>query len=322
MALIKDNDIATFRKYVRMNFTATAVKSMPDLDAAERKFLYPILTEEVFDVLQAQVTGNAVTWTKLLNLCRAAVAPLAMWLDLPFMQTQLSDSGLKTTSTENTQAAHQWEYREVEKALISKGMEALEDLIKHLIKDGATYSWDNADTKESFFRTGGDFSPDYVYLHYPHLTFQQLKTLVREVERQIVKPIIGEDFFVELRDKVSPTADEKKAIELIKNAIAQLTIVRAVDRMPVKITPYGLMATLQSNTEAAPDAPADKEQLSILRNAASTEGNKHLVDLIEHLNKNASTEVFSNYYASTYYTAPVVADTTDYNLLRTSICVL
>lgn len=319
--LINETDIVTLRKYVRMNFTATAVKSMPDLDTAERKFLVPILTEDVYDALQLQVTTGPITWTKLLNLCRAAVAPLAVWLDLPFIQTQLSDGGLKTTSTDNTQAAHQWEYREIERALVNKGMAALEDLIKHLLKDGATYSWSNDDTKESFFRTSDDLHPRYVFLSQPNLTFQQLKPLIREVEDHFVKPTIGDSFFNELRDKTTISAQEYVAIELIKKMVAQFTIVRAVERMPVKITPYGLMASLQNSTDGNTEKPAADVQLDALRNSAEREGNSYHQQLMEHLNKLASASVFATYFGSTYYTAPTTAKL-DRNYYRTGIVAL
>lgn len=301
MPLIKDNDIVTLRRYVRMNFTATAVKSMPDMDAAERKFLVPILTQPVFDALQLQVDAITITWTSLLSLCRAAAAPLAVWLDLPFMQAQISDRGL--SSDDN--AAHQWEFVRVETALVNKGMAALEDLIEHLIVSGSTYNWANAESKESFIRTGNEFSK-YVYLHQPNLTFQQLKPLMREVEDHYLKAAIGEEFFIELRDNVSPSLQEKAVIQLIKKVIAQFTVVRAVERMPVKITPNGLMAMLQNNTEGNLETPAAGSQLDRLMKSANREGNAYQMALMQVLNKSASETIFKTFYDSVYYTAPIV----------------
>jgi hypothetical protein len=258
--LIKNNDITTLRRYVKMSFTASAVQSMPDLDAAERKFLIPILTQPVYDALQLQVDNNAITWTSLLNICRAAAAPLAVWLDLPFYQASIEDGGVKTTSSEYKQAAHQWEYREIEKALVNKGMAALEDLINHLIANAATYSWTNAEATESFIRTGTEFNK-IIFLNQPNLTFQQLKPLMVEVEDHFIRGSIGDDLFEYLRDVTDPTPEEKTAITLIKKAIANYTVVRAVERLPVKITPAGLMASLQNGTEGNVDKPAADNQL-------------------------------------------------------------
>jgi hypothetical protein len=304
MSLIKDNDIVTLRKYVKISFTTTAVKSMPDIDAAERKFLIPILTQEVFDALQGKVDNNDAAWNTLLNICRAAIAPLAVWLDLPFYQASLEDGGLKTTHSDNKQAAHQWEYNRVETALVNKGMAALEDLIEHLLKQGDTYDWEDNKDELCIFRTGTEFSK-FVYLNQPNLTFQQLRPLVKEVEDHFIKSAIGDDFYTELLKLAEPKNENKIAIQLIKKAVANYTVVRAVERLPVKITPNGLMATLQDNSEAFnAEAPAKDKSLMILMNSAQREGDAYHVQLMNYVNRTASPEVFETFYDSEFYKPP------------------
>lgn len=307
MSLINDNDITTLRRYVRMSFTATPLKSMPDLDAAERKFLIPVLTQPVFDVLQAQVAGNSITWTTLLNLCRAVICPLAVYLDLPFLQASIEDGGLKTTHSDNKQAAHQWEYNKVRDALVEKGMAALEDLIDHLLISGATYNWSNDETKANIFRTGKDLSPRYISLHMPNVTFQYLKPLLNEVEDHFIRASIGDDTFETLRDISNPSAAEKVAMQLIKKCVAQYLLVRAVERMPVKITPHGLMSTLESSDggEFQSNKTASETSLLRLMQAAQREGDAYHLQLKDHLNKHANATVFATYYNSEYYKAPV-----------------
>jgi len=317
--LIKENDITTLRRYVKMSFTATAVKSMPDIDAAERKFLIPILTQPVFNALQAEVDANDATWSTLLNLCRAAIAPLALWLDLPFMQASIEDGGIKTTHSDNKEAAHQWEYRQIETALVNKGMAALEDLIDHLLVNGSNYEWQDRADDNSIFRTGKDFSR-YVYLHQPNLTFQQLKPLVKEVEDHFIRPAIGDAFYNSLALLSTPGEGEIKAIQLIKKAVANYTVVRAVERLPVKITPYGLMASLQNNTEGKADAPAKDNQLSLLMTSSQREADAYLFQLMEYLNKTASALVFNTFFTSAYYI--IRLNKIDGNYLRKGVCAL
>lgn len=228
------------------------------------------------------------------------------------MQAQLSDGGLKSDDN----AAHQWEFARVEAALVNKGMAALEDLIEHLLMSGGAYSWANASTKESFFRTGNEFS-QYVYLHQPNLTFQQLKPLIREVEDHYIKAAIGDDFFAELRDKVNPSVAEMSAIRLIKKVIAQFTVVRAVERMPVKITPNGLMAMIQTNSEGHPETPAEGSQLDRLMKSGNREGNAYQMELMQLLNKYASLSVFTTFFNSEYYRQP--AETAENNFYRRGV---
>jgi hypothetical protein len=317
--LIKNNDIVTLKKYVKVNFTATAQMSMPDIDAAERKYLLPILTRPVYTVLQGQVDANTITWNILLNLCRAAIAPLAVLLDLPFLQTQISDGGLKSTG--GSDSPHQWEYLKVEKALANKGMAALENLIEHLIESAATYEWENPAVKESFIKTGNEFSK-YATLEQPNLTFQQLKPLLKEAEDHFIIPAIGQQFFNELRDSVNPSAEEQQAILLIKKALVQYTLVRAIERLPVRITPNGLMASILENSEAFNSEPAaGKDKLIMLMQAAQREGDAYHIQLIEHLNTNANPGVFKTFFESKLYKAPAT-QTQDANYFRNGVCAL
>lgn len=306
MALIKENDIVTLRKYVKMSFTTSAVNSMPDLESAERDYLLPIVGTDVYQDLLQQVADNNILWPALLTLCRAAIAPLAVWADLPFMQASIEDGGIKTTFSDHKQAAHQWEYKEIEQALINKGSKILDQLIEHLLIHGAGYGWVNADTTASFFRTGSDFSK-YAPIHQANLTFQQLKPLIAEVEDHFIRAAIGNDFFEELRDKQAFTQQEKYAYTLIKKATAQYTIVRAAERLPVKITPYGLLATIENaSRETRPATPAAGDQMALLLQSAQREGDSYHVQLKNFLNLNASATLFTTYFTSSYYSAPVV----------------
>lgn len=306
MPLIKDNDIVTLRKYVKMSFTTTAVNSMPDLDSAEREYLVPILGSEIYNALVLQVENDNITWNALLTLCRAAIAPLAVWADLPFMQASIEDSGIKTTHSDHKEAAHQWEYKEIEQALINKGSKILDQLIEHLLIRGADYGWNNADTKSSYFRTGSDFNK-YASIYQANLTFQQLKPLIAEVEDHFMRAALGDAFFEELRDNAQPNQQEKYAYELIKKAIAQFTIVRAVERLPVKITPYGLLATIENaSRETRPATPATTDQITLLLQSAQREGDSYQIQLMAYLNVKASASLFASFFNSTYYTKPTV----------------
>lgn len=308
MPLIKDNDIVTLRKYVKMSFTTTSVNSMPDLDGAEREYLIPILGDEVYAELDDQVQTNTVTWGSLLNLCRAAIAPLAVYSDLPFMQASIEDGGIRTTATDHKQPVHQWEYKNIQQALLDKGSKALDQLIQHLLEKGDDYGWDNADTKASYFRTGADFNK-YAPIYQPNVTFQQLKPLIAEVEDHFIRAAIGDAFFEELRDKANPGKEEKYVYVLIKKAIANYTILRAVERLPVKITSYGLLATIENTSrESMPVTPAGSEQLNILMQSAQREGDSYHIQFMQFLNATAaaSDTVFTTFKNSTYYKPPVV----------------
>jgi hypothetical protein len=295
MALI--NDLATLRKFVKFAFTTTE-KNLPDIAGAEREYLLPILGLELLQKLRDQVTGNNITWPFLIELCRAVIAPLAFYNDLSLIQTSIEDSGLKTTSSDHKEAAHQWEYKEVQATLVGKGSKALEMLIDHLVAKGSDYNWTDLSVEKLIFKTGKEFA-QFVYLNQPNLTFHQLKPLVAEVQDHFIKSGIGEDLFENLITASNPSTEEKKAILLIKKTVANYTIARATERLPVKITPAGVLVSLDSEYA---NATAGDTRLSALEASSMRDGESYYLQLKEYLNKAASATVFKEYFNSELYT--------------------
>ena len=77
--------------------------------------------------------------------------------------------------------------------------------------------------------------------------------------------------------------------------------------MPVKITPNGLMATLQTNSEAVnKDVPAKDNALERMEKSARRDGDAYHVELLSHLNKKASSNLFKKYFESEHYKPIVV----------------
>ena len=317
MPLIKD--IATFKRYVKYNFTSTTT-ALPDTAPAERKFVLPFLGNTLYASLQSQVDANNITNTALLDIVRAAAAPLSVLMDLPLLQTQLGDTGLRTLLSEQTQAAHRWEYNEVKAMLEEKGMQALEDLLNHLEANAQTYEWELPVQFVLLFKTGSEFKK-YYPLQYPARTFMMLQPLIEEVEELFIKPSIGAAFFEELRDEANAEDELLAAQKYMKRCVANLTVMRAMEKLPVRLTPYGLLVTLDS----APDQPyqgdgtASTQQMGLQHAAVKRDGESYLNKLVAYLNEKASEDLFETYYGSEYYKAPSTETKVNPNINRKGI---
>lgn len=293
-------DIATLRKYVRISYTAANEKNLPDIGSAERQFLIPVLGMQLYAALDASIntppTENAGTWAQLLDFCRAAVAPLAVWLELPFMQVQLEDGGLKTTRTEYKEAAHQWEFIKVESALLDKGSKALEFILEYLPTQKEIFNWSYQGEK-TFIRTGRELSK-FVSIDQPNLTFQLMQPILSEVQDHYIINAIGEPFFNYLNSlDTIERPEEKKAATLLKKAIAHYSIARAAERLPVRITRNGLMATLEnSSTESNAPTTAKAAQIDALKTNSESLANAYLLQLLDYLNTTATAETFTAFF--------------------------
>lgn len=295
--------------------------NIADMITAELMYIKPILGKDLYAALSEEPDGAPGLLVKV----QRALAPLAYFLYLPNIQTQITDKGLATSDSNNMTAAHKWEYEAKRDALEAQGCFALEDLLEYLNDPdvAADLNWTIPDEYNLIFKTGTEFNK-YFPLYQPYRTFFSMRPLLQMVQDQILIATIGEDFFIEMRDLALPedkttwSADEKKqaaALLLLKRAAAFYTIVIAVDQLPVKISNNGFTVSLRDAVDKPnpQEQTAPNTQLYNLQKSAMRSADAYLVQLSDYLNANANDTLFATYKASSYYTAPAAADNTDPN---------
>ncbi|MCK9402919.1 MAG: hypothetical protein M0Q26_05940 [Chitinophagaceae bacterium] len=303
MALI--TTIAQVQSYLRVRYTNSNA-TLPDIGAAEDRFIRPLIGQTLYDALVVAQAGNATAvMTSLLDKVRRAVVALAYWQDLPTLHVQIGELGVVVTKSENLDAAHRWEFENLREALAIKSCAALEVLLEYLFLNKTVLNWAAPDEVKTIIKTGSDFTR-YFTVYQPNRTFMVLLPLVKQVEDEFVRTLIGDTFFELLRDKSEPTTEEKRAIELLKKAVSHLTINKAVLLLPTRISVDGFTVSLTNNTDQinqgqhlAPDGI-----LGRLADTSGETGHDYLVKLKDYLDTTASAQVFSAYRASDYYTAP------------------
>lgn len=299
--------ITTLKKYLRVTFTSTTENGLPNMVRADRKYLVPVLGQSVYDALMVKVTANNVgDWDTLLDICRSYVAPMAMLLDLPSIHVQITDSGVKKTTSNNLENAFRWEYLELKNALEIQAAEALDDLWQHLFDNKLKYSWVSTNIKGTIITTATEFKKYYTPLQHSYRCFTAMQPVMITIQDHIINEAITNEFFEYLRDKSTPTDIEKVAIDLLKKAAAFLTIMASIDQLSVKISANGFTVLLHDAADSPykGDGATTPENLSLFRSSMENIGYGYLQQLKDHLNKNASADEMPLYFNSSKYTAP------------------
>lgn len=294
------------REFVRVNYS-NSDSSLPNVRAAEERYLVPIIGQEQYDLLIAPGMQDE----RLLYYCRAVVAPLAYLSDLAFIQSQITDAGIHTLDTDNQKASHRWEYLELKDGLADMGALAQEALLRYLFTKKTDYpQWVESHEYKQFtglvVSTGYEFST-YFNLHQPHRIFWHLRPLIKKVQDITIIPLIGATFLKSLLSLNAPSEIEAEALRLLKSATAQLTIVMACREMAVRIGEHGftvLMAAGNVEHVMHSNQQATDSQIAELRNSLDVSGKDYLLKLQELLNGAASPSVFPEYYSSKYYRDP------------------
>lgn len=213
------NSIAQYKKYVGVSFTSTTEQGLPNFESADRKYILPVLGQTVYDTLTTQIQNGNVTWSILLDIVRSYVAPMATLDTLATKHIKLTDSGVKKTTGETLENVFRWEFEKLEDTLKKDAAQALDDLWKHLIESGSTYSWENPIKTTSPIKTGDDFKKVYPVVHHVYRIFPMLIPIMETVMDQHILPSIGETFYDALITNNTPNDDEKAAVVLIKKQL-------------------------------------------------------------------------------------------------------
>lgn len=312
MALLT-NDKNLVKEFVRINFI-NSTSSFPNWEVAEQRHLLPLIGDDLYELLaEIKTAGEAADDLdkELLKKVRAVIAPLAYALDMAFIQSQLTDTGLRTVSTENMQAAHRWEYNEVKDSLTEAGAFAMEALLKFLFKNKNDYpEWTGSEEFKALdaliFQSAADFA-NYFPISQPYRLFWDFRPLIKEVQDFYIISAIGEEFFTELLQEETPDDDETAARILIKKAVAQYTIVKAIEKRSAIIGTQGFTVKVLGPGSDSVDADkqdASDNRLSLLYQSCERAGDSYLLQLKEFLNKKASALLFATYFESDKYEAP------------------
>ncbi len=280
--------------------------SVADMELAAQLYLVPVLGADLYAQLLAEYDSptESTSISGLLWFAQRALAPLAYWLDLPNIQTQISESGVVTTVSDKQDAAHRWEYEQVRENLAVKGCFCLEQMLNYLYSNADDLEWVTPSAYKSIFKTGVEFA-QYFPVYQPYRTFESLRPVAKQVEDQYIRNAIGSDYFDYLRDAADPTAEEAKVIAFIKKAVASLTIKTAIETLSVKATTYGFTVMLQSNSELVPQGQsnAPDNQLSLMLTSTERTGINYIREMKKYMDATASETVLADYFASEYYTS-------------------
>lgn len=322
MALIKT--IQEVKEHVRVNF-ANGNSSLPNMDRAERKFILPLIGKDLYEEVNNQYQGGAPSdpIKELLKRIQAAIAPLAYYLELPLINTQITDIGLQKSVTAQLQPVFKHDFYKVMATLHDQGMDELEVLLEFLEENKGDYpAWISSaaytEYRRLLVKTGKEFSDIYTLVH-PRRCYLLLRPTVATVQEKYLAATVGAEFLAELVNKAAPTEEEKHVIELLKKALVFLTVLQSTGLLAVRLTEAGF--TVQSSDAELGDPSrmaADAQSLRWLADNTEKTGNSYLTAASRYLNEKASPTVFATYHASGLYRDPATPQTPLNSQLKSS----
>jgi hypothetical protein len=290
-----------FKKHVRLNASTDDSDYFNSLQAdvllAEDDYLRPALGAEFYDELLEATSNEA---ERLRYLLASSLANLTMVSFIDDAQVQISGSGVQIISTDREKTAFPWQIANLKVNYSRKGNNGLEKALAYLEAHTADFpSWAASDvakkTRGFFITSATTFSESY-NISNARLTFQALASLLRKTERFRLAPVLGEEFFDELKQQLrdgAVTAENEKLLDdYLRPALAHLVMAQAIGELGFsKESDPGLTQLLEMKADQATD-----------------DGEHYLRKLTKHLNTTASETRYATYFHSAAYRPPVVVD--------------
>ncbi|WP_201980356.1 DUF6712 family protein [Hymenobacter rubidus] len=307
------------REHVAVNVNNDLELLLPDLDLVQDQDLRPLLGDAFLQELLAKKAAGTLgpVLMEVVRYLQSGLVNLALAENLPLAQVQVSDSGVHISSTGDKKTAFQWQVNELRAAWVRKGFNFLEralDVLDQHLDDASVATWATSEagtrSHQYFVNTAAQFSAHY-NIGRSRLVYLALLPTLAKVERFSLEPVLGLDFYLELKEQVKDrdvTVDNQQLLDLfVRPALTNLTVAKAVPEIglslngsALELNVYRFDDTERQQSDSRPGAPlVDLLQQKV--RAAVEDGHVYLQRLRAYLNANASATRFATYFTSAVY---------------------
>ena len=309
------NDDTTFLAQVKAIVPATKSfdreKIWPFIEQAERKYVYPLLEQELYDDLQTFVNEpnswsggsgeDATKTTELVRLIRIAELNLAYLIGYDLLNTINSASGFqKSGDSEGFKGLYKYQEENLKKYFETTGYNGLDDMLKY-IEDNIEYfpQWENSTNctlrKTAIIKDATTFN-GICYIANSRLTFLRLQIYMQEVIDFEIAPLLGDEYtnlITELSQE-SPDPKYSDLVPFIQKPLAFLSCAMLIEKTG-NLTDRGFF--FEGKSAISPDDttknPAQGEAAWAMAKSYRDTGERYLKALSQYLIDNSFTETGS-----------------------------
>jgi len=294
----------------------------PYIGEAQETFIKPVLGDTLYQ--QLQETANPIVREPeqkpldthlfdLLEMIRKPLALYALWLGADEFGVSISSQGIQVIETPTHKTAPQYRVQNLKENWIRRANTALDLVLKFLDEHKEDYPEYELQDADLFIRSTLEFNSE-VDIRESRRVFVSLKPIIRSVEKKYIRPTLSAELFDELKEAWKSDEDlttpQLVLLDLIRPALAHLTMARALLEISIDILDWGIFDTA-GNTFAnvSSKQASNKDRISIMAEANQRDGESELKALQQYLDETASEGIYTAYFHSTRYAGKAIAET-------------
>jgi len=304
-----------------INVSNTIENWFPYIGEAQETFIKPVLGDSLY--LQLQETAHPIflgpeqkpmdtRLVDLLEMIRKPLALYALWLGAGEFGVSVSSQGIQVIETPTHKTAPQYRVQNLKENWIRRANTALDLVLKFLDEHREDYPAYICQDADLFIRNTLEFNTE-VDIRESRRVFVALKPVIRSVERKYIRPTLSAELFDELKQVLQSNAEmskeQKALLDLIRPALAHLTISRALMEISIDVLDWGIFDTA-GNTFAnvSSKQASNKDRISIMADVNQRDGEAELKALQQLLDETASETVYPLYFHSSRYAGKAKAE--------------
>ena len=282
-----------FKKFLPVNVTLSFRSIAPAIALCERKYLIPLLGEELFFRLvkhyNSEKPKKCVHLQELLSLCQFALIRLAFWQEYDILSINLSDKGAADNAGENR--LYRYQAEALKDNLKNEGFDQLDAILEFCEQNAAhlpefSQSPHVATTENSFIKNTNEFNAIY-YINSSRLVFLKMKYFVTSVEELQLRHQLGDAFCAELL--AANPAEEKysRILSGIKKYIVFMAIAEGIAELHQMPTDRGLIfqTAVSNRISEVQYSPVPPQELQRIRREYTHKAERYIGSVIDTLKR-------------------------------------
>jgi hypothetical protein len=283
-----------FKKFLPVNVTLSFRSIAPAIALCERKYLIPLLGNELFSKLAKHYSETEqpeeCPLQELLTLCQFALIRLEFWQEYDILSINLSDKGAADNAGENR--LYRYQAEALKDNLKNEGFDQLDAILEFCEQNPKSFPEFSKSpcylaTENSFIKNTKDFNAIY-YINSSRLVFLKMKYFVTSVEELQLRHHLGDAFCSELLGADSANEKYSRILSGIKKFIVFMAIAEGIAELHQMPTDRGLIfQTVVSNRiSEVQSSPVSPEELHRIRREYTHKAERYIGSVIDTLKRN------------------------------------
>ena len=324
------NNIADLKKFITVDASVEITSVMPYIQQSEQRYIIKVLGPALYKTLDDAYAASTRTnmpepltddlmalWTQV----NMANANFAWYLYFPIANIRISEKGLVTSSTQETQQITKWMFDEAYLTLKRSAYNAIDGLYNFLAAGNVpapdTPSWYAAwssgpgfsDYVDLFVNTAEVFS-NLTPINNSRWMYTQMRSHLKRAEQLYARDFIGAAFFDHLKSVFkdgSADSDEKVVIQSLQDILSLMAYSMAITdpniRQEITVVEGSQMDNIPSVGSNRADVD-NRTSFDRVANKYASQAGQLMDQLRNFLNATATTAIYPLYYTSPLYVDP------------------